>query len=388
MVHFEFATASRIVFGPGELKNVGGLAAEYGRKGLVITGGNPARAERLLDYLKDHAIQVVTFQVEGEPTIQHVQKGVEIARQHQAELVIGIGGGSPLDAGKAIAALATNPGDIYDYLEVIGKGNPLLHAPLPYIAIPTTAGTGSEVTRNAVLGATEQGLKVSMRSATMLPRLALVDPELTYSMPANITASTGMDALTQLIEPFVSAQANPMTDALCQQGIRFVARSLRIAVQDGNHAGARQDMAIACLFGGLALANSKLGAVHGFAGVLGGKFNAPHGAICARLSPEVMSVNALALTERDPGNPAIEKYNELARIITNDQGASVLDGVEWVKSLCADLHIQGLSAYGVGELHFGNIISKARKASSMKGNPITLTDNELVDILHRSLVGY
>ncbi len=388
MVSFEFATATRIIFGPGELARLGPLTAEFGGNALVIAGSNLDRARRLVAFLENHGIRVVIFQFEGEPTISLVEAGVKFARNNPVELVIGIGGGSVLDAGKAISALSTNPGDMYEYLEVIGKGSPLQIPPLPFIAIPTTSGTGSEVTRNAVLGVPEQGLKVSLRSAMMIPRLALVDPELTITLPPMITASTGLDALTQLIEPFISAHSNPLTDAICRQGIGLVARSLLIAIEDGKNALARQDMALASLFGGLALANARLGAVHGLAGVLGGKYSAPHGAICARLLPEVMRVNARALTERDPENVAIEKLNELAQIVTGDPGASGMDGINWVENLCANLGFKGLSSYGVVPEHFGDLISKARNASSMKGNPIQLTDQEFDEILKCALVGY
>lgn len=210
-------------------------------------------------------------------------------------MVIGLGGGSVLDAGKAIAALVTNLGNVFDYLEVIGKGQPLVNAPLPFIAIPTTAGTGTEVTRNAVLGSPAHGVKVSLRSPMMLPSLAIVDPELTYGLPPEITASSGLDALTQLIEPFVSVKANPMTDAICREGIRHAAKSLRTVYHNGADASAREGMSLASLFGGLALANAALGAVHGFAGPLGGMLNAPHGAICAKLLPLVMEVNIKVL---------------------------------------------------------------------------------------------
>jgi alcohol dehydrogenase class IV len=213
-------------------------------------------------------IPFTEFQVHGEPTIDVVREGTKAARG--CEMILGLGGGSVLDTGKAIAALATNPGDVIDYLEVIGKGQPLIHASLPYLAIPTTAGTGAEVTRNAVLESPEQNIKVSLRSPWMLPRLALVDPELTYQLPPDITASSGLDALTQLIEPFVSFKANPMTDAICREGMGHAARSLRRACETSADKASREGMSIASLFGGLALANAALGAVHGFAGPLGG----------------------------------------------------------------------------------------------------------------------
>lgn len=384
MNRFEFSTASRIIFGPGVLKEIGALAARMGKNALVVTGKNTRRAERLFLSLEDSTVQWQTFTVGREPEIMDVQRGVDMAREFGADIVIGFGGGSALDAAKAIAALATNPGDIYEYLEVIGKGKPLQNPSLASIAIPTTAGTGSEVTRNAVLGEPERGVKISIRNDYLLPSLALVDPELTYTLPPDVTANTGMDAFAQLVEPFVSNQANPMTDALCREGIRRVARSLRKAYWEGSDL-ARQDMCVASLFGGMCLANAKLGAVHGFAGVLGGRYKVAHGAICARLLPEVMLVNVHALEERDPENPALMKYQEIARLVTQNEKASVEDGIRWVQNLCDELGFQGLGAFGVKTEHFSEIISFAKNSSSMKGNPVKLTEVELSDILTRAL---
>ena len=211
--------------------------------------------------------------------------------EERCDTVIGFGGGAALDAAKAIAILMTNPGDVTDYLEIIGRGKTLTEPPVPCIAIPTTAGTGSEVTRNSVIASREERVKVSLRSPLMLPKVVVVDPELTYDLPPAITASTGVDALTQLIEPFVCSRANPLTDGLCQEGIERVARSLRRAFESAGRgeapadAAAREDMAVASLFGGLALANAGLGAVHGLAAPLGGMIGAPHGAVCAALLP-------------------------------------------------------------------------------------------------------
>jgi alcohol dehydrogenase class IV len=300
-------------------------------------------------------------------------------------MVIGLGGGSVIDTGKAIAALVTNPGDVLDYLEVIGKGHPLINSPLPYIAIPTTAGTGSEVTRNAVIEAPEQNVKVSLRSPLMLPRLALVDPELTYDLPPAITASSGLDALTQLIEPFVSIKANPMTDAICREGMYHAARSLQRAYQDGGDNEARQSMSLASLFGGMALANATLGAVHGFAGPLGGMLHAPHGKVCARLLPLVMQANIAALESRQPEHPALSRYAELARILTGEATATALDGVIWTGELVERLGIPGLSDFGLRTTQFPEALEKTMKASSFKGNPIALNENELREILEKAL---
>jgi alcohol dehydrogenase class IV len=384
-MRFEFATATRIIFGAGTLKEVGAIAAEMGRRALVVTGSSPARVKPLLDDLAAQGVEPVTFVVPGEPTTHLVSEGTREAREANCDLVIGIGGGSVIDAGKAIAALLTNGGEPLDYLEVIGQGQPLTEPPAPTIAIPTTAGTGSEVTKNAVLASPEHRVKVSLRSNLTLPRLAVVDPTLTYSMPPAITASTGLDALTQVIEPYVSNKANPLTDAICREGIRRGARSLRRAYEDGGDAAAREDMAITSLFGGLALANAKLGAAHGFAGPLGGMFRAPHGAICGRLLPHVMAVNVQALQKRGQGGDALRRYDEVAQLLIGTPRASAHDGVSWIRALCAALDVPPLSAHGVTEDDFPLIIEKAANSSSMKGNPIKLTAEEMEGILERAL---
>ena len=227
---FEFASAARILFGVGAIHQLAGLAAEHGRRALVVTGRDPTRVAPVLRDIQSAGLTTTVFTVAGEPSTADAERGVAIARAADCDLVIAIGGGSPLDAGKAIAALLHNPGPILDYLEVIGHGRPLTRDPAPFLAVPTTAGTGSEVTRNAVLTAREHGVKVSLRSAKMLPRLALVDPALTLSLPPHITADCGLDALTQLIEPLVSHRHNPITDALCREAIPRAARSLRRGV--------------------------------------------------------------------------------------------------------------------------------------------------------------
>ena len=240
-MRFEFATANRILFGSGVLQEIPALAAGMGRRALVITGQSVTRATEVIEGLADVGLGVTVFHVELEPTTDRVRVGVTAGREAGCDVVIGIGGGSVLDTGKAIAALLTNSGDVFDYLEVIGRAQPLPESPLPYIAAPSTAGTGTEVTRNAVLLSPEHRVKVSLRSPLMLPRLAVIDPELTYSMPPIVTASTGLDALTQVMEPFVSNRANPLTDAVCREGLARVARSLRRAFTDGDPA-AREDM--------------------------------------------------------------------------------------------------------------------------------------------------
>lgn len=385
MASFEFATAHHIIFGRGKLANLGEVARPLGTRVLIVTSGSQTRAQPVFLAVEQADIAHTSFRVAGEPTIELARQGVEMARKFGAEFVIGFGGGAAIDAGKAIAALATNPGDPLDYLEVIGRGMPLANAPLPYIAIPTTAGTGAEVTRNAVLASAEHRVKVSLRSPLMLPRVALIDPELMVSLPPAVTASTGMDALTQVIEPFVSSAANPMTDAFCRDGITCVSRSLHRAYHDGNDIEAREDMALAALFGGLALANAKLGAVHGFAAPIGGMFDAPHGAVCAALLAPVMRANIAALRSRMPEHSALDRYTEVARLLSGDQNASAENGAAWVDQLTRSLAIPGLGAYGIDTSDLEEIAGKAAQASSMKGNPIKLTADELVGILSGAL---
>ena len=383
-MRFEFATATQIIFGPGTLKDISVPAAGMGHRGFVITGRNPQRAESLFKQLKKQDIVFSLFSVPEEPTTDLALAAVEKARRHGCDFVIGIGGGSVLDIGKVVAALLTNSGDLMEYLEVIGGSQPLNRQSAPYIAIPTTSGTGAEVTRNAVLDSPLHRIKVSMRSPFMLPRLALIDPELTYSMPPSITAATGLDAFTQLLEAFVSRQANPLTDCLCRQGIERAARALRKAYQNGKDAPAREDMCLASLYGGLALANAKLGAVHGFAGALGGMHNAPHGALCAAILPHVMEANVSALHSRASHAPALERYDEVARIVTGEPGALADQGITWVQELCQELHIPSLAAYGLEKTDFSAVVTKSQNASSMKGNPIALTKKELLVILDKA----
>lgn len=382
---FEFATATRIVFGSGSLKEVAPSAAGLGRRALVATGSSPDRSVALADSLRTAGVEVVVFAVPGEPTIELVRQGTELARRERCDLVIAFGGGSAIDGGKAIASLITNPGDPLDYLEVVGKGNKLTSLPAPFIAVPTTAGTGSEVTRNAVLGSPEHKVKASLRSPHMLPRLAVVDPDLTLDLPPAITASTGLDALAQLIEPYVSVRANPMTDMFCLEGIHRAARALPRAFEDGHHRQARTDMAFASLLGGLALANAGLGAVHGFAAPIGGEFPAPHGAVCAALLPHVMDANIQALRTHAPDGDALRRYWTVASILTQDSNVAPEEGAAWIAQLCLRLRIPRLSSYGLCEGDVRGLVERASRASSMKGNPVVLSAGELHKALTRAL---
>jgi alcohol dehydrogenase class IV len=336
---FEFATPQRVIFGEDTLSEAGKIAATFGNRAVVVTGQGGAELKRLLDYLQEQGVEWVQVQAAGEPDIHSVANAVRTAQSFEANLVIGFGGGSSLDTAKAVSAMLTNPGELLDYLEVVGKGQFLLHLAAPCIAIPTTAGTGSEVTRNAVLGVHDQKMKVSMRSPLILPRVALVDPELTCSLPPAVTATTGMDAITQVLEPYVSIRSNMMTDLFCREGLKNGPQALLRAFKDGEDRAARRCMAWTSLMGGLALANSGLGAVHGFASPIGGMFDAPHGAVCACLLAPVMEMNVRALQKRVPDSPILERYADAARWMTGNDAAQIEDAIEWLNELAHALAI-------------------------------------------------
>jgi alcohol dehydrogenase class IV len=399
-MRFEFSTAHRIIFGPGVAEQIPELVAGHGTRAFLVLGGTPGRLARITGQIAARGVACESFRVVGEPTTELVRAAVASARQMAAQVVVALGGGSVLDTGKAVAALLANEGGLTDYLEVVGKGQPLRHQAAPCIAVPTTAGTGAEATYNAVLSVPEQHVKVSMRSPLMLPRWAVVDPLLTLSLPPALTAGTGLDALTQLIEAFVSNKANPLTDGVCREGLPRAGRSLRRAFEDGSDAGAREDMALASLFSGMALANARLGAVHGFAGPLGGMTNAPHGVICGKLLPYVMQANVRALQEQAAGSrgasvparqdspcedarPTLTRYDEVARMLTGRTNADASDGVAWIEDLCAIFALPGLRQYGLTEADFPLLVEKAGKASSMKGNPVELRGDELLHILQQ-----
>ncbi|MCY4465482.1 MAG: iron-containing alcohol dehydrogenase [Chloroflexi bacterium] len=382
---FEFATATRIIFGDGTADQLPELAGALGGHALLVTGAKPARHSQHIDALSRVDLPCTVVSAADEPSIAAIEAARAEAREARCDLVIAIGGGSVIDSGKALAALIPNPGEALDYLEVIGAGEKLTVSPLPFIALPTTAGTGAEVTKNAVLSSPEHGLKVSLRDNRMLPDIALVDPLLTHSLPPVATASTGMDALTQLLEPFVSHLANPLTDALCEAGLRRAGRSLRRAVAEPNDADARADMALASLLGGLALANAKLGAVHGFAGVLGGLTGAPHGTVCAALLPGVMQANMTALAERAGDSPALPKYRRAARLLLGSSDATAHDALAWINETSGLFDIPRLGELGLHKTDFAEIVAKSQASSSMKGNPIALDAQELEAILSLAL---
>jgi len=379
---FEFATAGRIMAGPGRARELSGVLAALGSRVLVVTGADPARHDGLLAGLD---LATMVFPVAAEPTVETARTAVTAARQHGADVVAAIGGGSVIDTGKAVAMLLANGGDPLDYLEVVGAGRAITAPAVPCVAVPTTAGTGAEVTANAVLAVPSHQVKASLRSPLMLPRVALVDPLLTVSCPPAVTAASGLDALTQCLEPFVSVQATPLTDGLAREGLRRAGTGLRAAYAGGEDLTARSDMALCSLLGGMALANAKLGAVHGLAGVIGATADVPHGLACAALLAPVIEANVRVARSAPSGAGVLDRYAEAARLLTGRPDASTEDGLAWIRETLVLLHVPGLAAFGLGPEQAGEIAAKALVSSSMKGNPVALSPADLEAALLQAL---
>ena len=390
---FEFCTSPRIVYGRGSFDQLGPMVAPMGKRAMVVRGGGHLDRSGVMDRLRRQfevaGIGIAEHMVRGEPDVSTIDEALEVARSAGCELVVGLGGGSALDAAKAVAGLLTMGGEALDYMEVVGRGQAIDRPAAPLVAVPTTAGTGTEVTRNAVLAFKEKRFKASMRSPHLIPRVALVDPQLTDSTPPQVTASTGLDALTQLIEPYVSRGAMPMTDGLSLEGIRRAAGALPRAYADGSDAAARDDMSLASLFGGICLANAGLGAVHGFAAPLGAMFPVPHGMACAALLPHVMEANVHALRLEGPDHPVLARYATVGRALTGraygEDREAIDAGVEFVQALVRELSIPALSVFGLGEGDVEGLVASARKASSMKYNPIELSDEALTSCVRGAL---
>jgi alcohol dehydrogenase class IV len=375
---FDLAVPRRVLFGPGRADELPGLLLSLGQRVLLCTGANPARHRHLLGGVDPVAVVTVPH----EPTVGDVRVATGQARSADADVVVAIGGGSVLDLGKAVAVLLGNGTDPLDHLEVVGRGMPVERPGVPYVAVPTTAGTGAEATANAVLSSPEHGLKASIRSAHLLATVAVVDPLLTLTCSPPVTASSGLDALTQCLEPYVSPRANPATDAVAAEGLRRGARALRPAYEHGEDRAAREEMALCSLFGGIALANAKLGAVHGVAGVVGGMVDAPHGAVCAVLLAPVVEANLRALREREPGSAGLRRYAEVARLLTGRDDATGEDAVAWLHETVAALDVPPLAAVGLRPAQYAEVAEKAARSTSMHGNPVRLTPEELVGVLH------
>jgi alcohol dehydrogenase class IV len=374
---FDLALPRRVMFGAGRADETPELLPTLGRRVLVCTGYDAAR----FGHLVARVDPVTVVSVAHEPTVDDVRNATERARAVDADVVLAVGGGSVLDLGKAVAVLLGNGTDPLDHLEVVGRGVRIERPSVPYVAVPTTAGTGAEATANATLRSPEHGIKASIRSPHMLPAVALVDPLLTLSCPPAVTASSGLDALTQCLEPYVSRRANDATDAVAAEGLRRGARALRTAYEHGGDREAREDMALCSLLGGVALANAKLGAVHGLAGVIGGVIDAPHGAVCAALLAPVVEANVRALRERDPGSPTLVRYTHVARLLTGRDEATVEDALTWLRETVEALRVPPLAEIGLRPAQYADVADKAARSSSMQGNPVALSSEELVAVL-------
>jgi alcohol dehydrogenase class IV len=385
VVRFDLALPADIRFGAGRVSEVPEALAGLGAsRVLVVTGRTTSRADAIRSALTEAGMSSIAFGVMTEPSIERVSAAMALLADAGCDAVLGFGGGSAIDVAKAAAVLATSGIDPLEHMEVIGAGRPIERPGLPCVAVPTTAGTGSEVTRNSVLSG--GGVKASLRSPLMLPKVAVIDPDLLVGLPNATIAASGMDALSQLIEPLLSQRANPFSDALARDGISRSARSLRRAYQEGMADSAvREDLALASLFGGMCLANSGLGAVHGIAAAAGARLTAPHGAVCAAVLAAAMEVNLRALLDRAPEHPALVRMAEVALLLTGQPGANPEDGIAWLHELTAALSIPGLANYWLSEDEIAAVVTAAQKASSMRGNPIELTDAEVTEIVTRSL---
>lgn len=389
---FDLALPADVRFGPGRVGEIPAALAGLGvRRVLVVTGRVTTRADGVRAALTERGMASEVLAVSGEPTVDVVRAAVSAAVAAGIDGFLGYGGGSALDVAKAVAILATHGTDPLDHLEVVGRGVPFSRPALPCVAVPTTAGTGSEVTRNAVLSA--GGVKASLRSPLMVPKVAVVDPDLLAGLPAPTVVAGGLDALTQLIEPFLSVRANPVTDGLAREGMRRSARSLPGAVLPGPTGAVRldtdpevrEDLALASLLGGCCLASAGLGAVHGFAAAVGGRFPAPHGAVCAALLVPTLDVTFRALAERAPDHPALARGSEVAALLTGRPGAAVPDLLGWLAQLVADLAVPGLARHGVTPADLADVVTAAARASSMRAHPLELTTDELTEIAARAL---
>ena len=392
-MRYEFATAGRIIAGPGSSQELVKLLESFGGRALLVhSQGAPARGGAVAALIEQVSAGIElggTVAVAGEPDIAAAEAAAALARNSGCSFVVGIGGGSVLDTAKAAAALAANPGGALEYMEVVGAGKPLQHPPLAVVAVPTTAGTGSEVTRNAVIAAPEQRAKASIRHLGMLPRLALIDSHLAREMPPMLTASTGMDALTQLLEAYVTRRATPLTDGLCREGLARAAWALPRVYEHPDDDEAREAMCSASLMSGIALANAGLGAVHGIAAPLGGAFPAPHGAVCAALLPHVTAVNIRAL-RRDPGGAAaLARYAQVAEVLLRMPASDPLVGADallgWLGEMALRLAIPGLATYGVTPADVPLLAEQALAASSTRANPVTLEHAELAEAIEAAL---
>ena len=381
MKPFSLLTPTRIVFGRDTAANAHHDVRAFGQRVVLVRGGAVAWVDGFAQRLTQGGGVLTTIVVQTEPDLPALESALDIVRKSGADVIVSVGGGSVLDLGKAIAALAPGRRAALDHLEVVGAGLPLDHAPLPFVAIPTTAGTGAEMTKNAVISVPGHGRKVSLRDDRMLADLAIVDPALTDNSPRAVTLASGLDAITQVIEPYLSCRANPLTDALCRAAIPRGLNALAQLMEAENPA-ARDDLALTSFTSGIALANSGLGAVHGLAGVLGVRIGAPHGALCGRLLPPVLAMNLKACQRA--GHP-VERFQEVAVWIAQALGGDETAAVATLESRMSNWGLPRLGQMGLTAGALDAIASEAEASSSMKGNPVALKREALVEIMAAAL---
>ena len=376
---FDFFNVPRIVFGSGAIARLGEFV--------------PTDASVLLVYNGPEADipRVCEFRQRGEPTVTDIDAALAIARDEKCDFVIGLGGGSAIDAAKAVAGLLANGGVASDYMEVVGKGRKITRPAVPWIAIPTTAGTGAEVTRNAVIGWPEKKFKASIRSELLMAKVALIDPQLGVDVPREVTARSGADALCQCIEAYVSTGANPMTDPIALKGVELAGRYLKRAADDGRDLEAREGMALAALLSGIALTNAGLGAVHGFAAPIGANFPVPHGTVCGVLLPRVIKANIEALREVRDGGAVLKKYADIGQALAPNEALrdeARIEACELVTTALARiLDLPPLAQFGITEADVPEMVQLAKRASSMRFNPVALGDATLSYILTKAIQG-
>ncbi|NAW68001.1 iron-containing alcohol dehydrogenase [Vibrio sp. V27_P1S3P104] len=378
---FQFMTSNRIVFGEGVLQNSLSMINQYGYSVLLVSGKNLQRAQTVTQYLQQQHMRYQHIAIHGEPNITMVEEAAMAGRRFQPQVVVAIGGGSVLDMGKALAAIIPNQGNVYDYVEVVGRNVPLKTKPLPFIAIPTTASTGSEVTKNAVLKSGQDKVKVSLRSPDMLAAVAIIDPSLTYGTDSYTSGRGAMDAFTHLMEAYVCGEPNPLTDMICEEGLRRLARST-VAACCRDEPSARSDLSFAAMLGGMAITNAKLGAAHGLASALGGKLDAPHSVITARLAPYVMRENINA-AKQEKRHDIMQRYYRISQILTKRKNVNIEDGILWVQMMLDKLKLPTLAQFGVCTTSFEQVAQDALRSQAIKGNPLPLTHARLVYILRQ-----
>jgi alcohol dehydrogenase len=387
---FSIARLPRIVFGRGKSAEIADFTAAYGQNVLLVTGENSYIESELSDTLSEQfderRIHAEHVRVSGEPSPQLVDRAVHEFRDADIEVVLGIGGGSALDAAKAIAGLLHVKHSVMDYLEGVGLELAYRGPAVPLIAVPTTAGTGSEATKNAVLSQQgHDGFKKSFRDEQLVADIAIIDPDLLTTCPASVIAANGMDALTQLIESYVSTKANVFTDALGISALRAARDGLLpLYESNGDDADARDRMAYASLISGINLAQTGLGSVHGLASPLGAFHPIPHGVVCGTLVASATATNIAAMQAREPDNPALARYARVSEVLWQKRFGSSDEALAKLVELLTDwtrqLHLKKLGAYGLTESGLDHVVKHSR-GSSMKTNPIVLSDNEIRSIL-------